>query len=237
MATQAQQVNFINSIAPIIQRIAAERGYHVCSPVIAQAICESNWGLSQLSLKYHNYFGLKCGSSWKGASVNMKTKEEYTPGITSEIRDNFRVYGSMEEGVKGYFDFISTKRYNALKNCTTPVQYLTEIKRAGYASSSTYVQTNTNIINKYHLTKFDKCGSLIIDNPKDLNPWNYILGNTYTTTVKLNVRNLPWGDVVKVYPKGTRFTNKGMMWYNNDIWMITPSGWVCTGKGERRYIE
>ena len=154
MPSNQQCKDFIAKIAPIIQKEAKARGYQVCSPVIAQACCESRYGFSGLA-KYHNYFGLKCGSSWKGASVNMATKEEYTVGTLTSIRDNFRTYSDMEEGVKGYYDFISTKRYANLKSAKTPLEYLERIKADGYATSSTYVNTNMNYILKHDLTKWD----------------------------------------------------------------------------------
>ena len=154
MPSNQQCKDFIVKIAPIIQKEAKARGYQICSPVIAQACCESRYGFSGLA-KYHNYFGLKCGSSWKGASVNMATKEEYTVGTLTSIRDNFRAYPNMEEGVKGYYDFISTKRYANLKSATTPREYLDRIKADGYATSSTYVNTNMNYILKHDLTNWD----------------------------------------------------------------------------------
>ena len=145
---------FINQIAPIIQREAKARGYKVCSAIIAQAVIESRYGESGLA-KYHNYFGMKCGNSWKGKSVNLSTKEEYTPGQLTTIKDNFRVYDSMEEGVKGYFDFISTNRYSNLKSAESAQVYLERIKADGYATSSRYVQTNIDCIRKYDLYKWD----------------------------------------------------------------------------------
>ena len=154
MASSAECKKFIAEIAPIIQKEAKARGYLVCSPVIAQACIESAYGLSGLA-KYHNYFGLKCGSAWTGKSVNMKTKEEYTTGTLTTIRDNFRVYDSMADGVKGYFDFISTKRYANLKTANTPQLYLERIKADGYATSSSYVNTNMNTILKWNLTTWD----------------------------------------------------------------------------------
>ena len=33
----------------------------------------------------------------------------------TSIRDNFRVFDSMEEGVKGYFEFIQLERYRNLQ--------------------------------------------------------------------------------------------------------------------------
>ena len=75
MALTSQQ--FINKIAPIIVKEAQARGYKFPSAIIAQACLESCYGRSLLSSKYHNYFGMKCGSSWKGSKAVLKTKEEY----------------------------------------------------------------------------------------------------------------------------------------------------------------
>ena len=155
MPSSAQQKEFINQIGPIIQEEAKARGYHVCSPIIAQACLESNYGVSTLSKPPHfNYFGMKCGSSWRGPSVNLATKEEYNSQLVN-IRDNFRVYSSMEEGVKGYFDFISTNRYANLKNATTPKEYLEFIKRDGYATSSSYVNSCMSVISRHDLERYD----------------------------------------------------------------------------------
>lgn len=158
---------FIDNIAPLIQSKAFALGYKYPSAIIAQAIVESNYNKSLLSKEYCNYFGMKCGSSWKGKSVNLKTKEEYSPGTLTTIKDNFRTYSSMVEGVKGYFDFISSKRYKNLKNATSPRNYLELIKKDGWCTSSTYVNTCMNIINKYNLTKFDT-------KPKTTNSRNWV---------------------------------------------------------------
>ena len=154
MPSSAQQKEFINNIGYIIQEEAKARGYKVCSPIISQACLESNYGVSQLSARWFNFFGLKCGSAWKGKSVNLATKEEYNSQLVN-IRDNFRVYSSMEEGVKGYFDFISTNRYANLKNATTPKEYLEFIKRDGYATSSSYVNSCMAVISRHDLERYD----------------------------------------------------------------------------------
>lgn len=155
MATSAQAKMFIKEIAPIVQKYATMYGYKVASPIIAQACIESAYGTSSLGKKYHNYFGMKCGSSWRGKSVNLSTKEEYTVGTLTNIKANFRVYDSMDQGVKGYFEFISAKRYANLKSANTAKEYLEFIKADGYATSSTYVTTNMNVVNRYDLTKYD----------------------------------------------------------------------------------
>ena len=163
MASAIQITSFINQIGPLVQREAKNRGYKFASPIIAQACIESNFGVSQLSSKYHNYFGLKCGKYWKGKSVNLKTREEYSVGTLTTISDNFRVYDDMLSGVAGYFDFINTPRYANLRDALSPLDYLQKIKADGYATSSSYVNTCMNCINKYNLTQFD--GNAAVGNP------------------------------------------------------------------------
>lgn len=200
MATKAQINSFISEIAPLIQKYAKLNGYKVCSTIIAQACCESNFGVSSLAAKYHNYFGMKCGNSWKGKSVNLKTKEEYKVGILSTIKDNFRVYESMEEGVKGYFDFISAKRYANLKTATTPKQYAELLKADGYATSSMYVNTLINYVTKYNLSQFD---------------WIFkqeIYAASNEITVDFNPFKEP-SDVIKLKSKG-----EGVKWVQWYLW-------------------
>lgn len=154
--TQAQAQAFIQTIAPLIRTEAEKRGYHSCAAVIAQAVIESAAGTSKLASVYHNYFGLKCGSKWRGASVNMATKEEYKVGTLTTIRDNFRAYDNMQEGVKGYYDFISSARYSNLKTATDYETYARYLKQDGYATSSTYVNTLVSTVKKYGLAQYDK---------------------------------------------------------------------------------
>ena len=146
---------FIEQIATYVKKYAYLYGIEVHSPIIAQAILESGWGKSSLASKYHNYFGLKCGGAWKGKSVNMATQEEYTVGVMTDIRDNFRVFDSMEDGVKGYFDFINYSRYANLKGVKDPEEYCRRIKADGYATSSRYVDSLLRVIRENNLTRFD----------------------------------------------------------------------------------
>ena len=146
---------FIEEIATYVKKYAGDYGIMVHSPIIAQAILESGWGRSTLASEYNNYFGLKCGGAWNGKSVNMATQEEYEVGVMTDIRDNFRVFDSMEDGVKGYFDFINYSRYSNLKGVTDPEEYCRLIKEDGYATSSTYVDSLLRVIYDNNLTRFD----------------------------------------------------------------------------------
>lgn len=168
MATTQQIKEHIATFGPIIQKYAKEYGYKVCSPIIAQSITETisskdPTGWSVLKYKYHNMFGMKCGTSWKPPKgcgcVNLKTGEEYTVGVITMIRDNFRTFPDYETGIKkgsgGYFDFISSKRYANLKDARTPAEYLNYLKADGYATSSKYVTNNLSLISKYKIDQYD----------------------------------------------------------------------------------
>lgn len=149
---------FIQKVAEKVRKYAPLYGICVHSPIIAQAIIESGWGKSGLASKYHNYFGLKCGSSWKGKSVNMTTKEEYKVGTMTNIRDNFRVFDDFDDGIRGYFEFINTSRYKNLKGVKSPEEYVRRLKADGYATSSKYVDNVMRVIRDNKLTRFDGNG-------------------------------------------------------------------------------
>ena len=149
---------FIQKVAEKVSKYAPLYGISVHSPIIAQAIIESGWGKSGLASKYHNYFGLKCGSSWKGGSVNMATKEEYKVGTMTNIRDNFRVFDDFDDGIRGYFEFINTSRYANLKGVKNPEEYVRRLKADGYATSSKYVDNIMRVIRDNKLTRFDGNG-------------------------------------------------------------------------------
>ena len=223
MASAKQQKDFIAAIAPLIQAEAKKRGYKVASAVIAQACIESAFGTSSLGYKYHNYFGMKCGNTWKGKSVNLSTKEEYSVGVLTNIKANFRVYDSMAEGVAGYYDFISSKRYANLKNASTAEQYLTNIKNDGYATSSTYVNTNMNIVRKYDLTKWDNFDAQVIP------PAPEMKGTLVeVTAVGLNVRSGPGvsNKIVAILFKGNRVTITEVQMNGKTKWGKCDKGWI-----------
>ena len=159
--SSAQAKEFIKHIAPMIQSEAKVRGYKICSVAIAQAIVEGAAGTSSLAKIYHNHFGMKCGKAWKGKCVNLRTKEEYTKGNLTTINDHFRVYDSDEEGVKGYYDFISAPRYANLKDASTPQEYAERLKLDKYATSSSYVNTLLSTVAKYNLGAYDEATGAI----------------------------------------------------------------------------
>lgn len=243
--------DFISQFADIVSSEASLRGYKFPSAIIAQACVESAFGESVLASKYHNYFGMKCGSSWTGSSVNMKTHEEIKGSLIS-IKDNFRTYATMEDGIKGYFDFISKSRYGNLKNATSSRDYLEKIKADGYATSSTYVNTVYDIVEKYNLTRFDI--TIVVDTESNIAA--YKVGNTYTLQTNVNVRTEPSKSAPLVtykrlsndgkkhdinkngaLDKGTVITCKDIHVDGASIWLKCPSGWLCAINNGEVYIK
>ena len=147
---------FIRSIAPIVQKYAAQYGYKYPSAVIAQACLESAYGASKLSAKYNNYFGIKGYPKWTGKLINMNTKEEYQPGQLTAVTSAFCWYDSVQDGIEGYFLFLERNpRYRNLHDATSAEDYLQKIRADGYATDYHYVQSCTNILYAYNLRQFD----------------------------------------------------------------------------------
>ena len=126
------------------------------SLTIAQAILESNWGRSMLSQKAYNYFGMKAGSSWKGATYNSKTQEQTPAGKPFTVNAAFRAYGSVAEGIRGYYVFLQYPRYQNLKGVTDYKEACRLIKADGWATDVKYTDKLIGLIEKYNLTRYDE---------------------------------------------------------------------------------
>lgn len=248
-----EQIKFIQTIAPIVQKYCKERGYKFASPIIAQATVESfkNDGLSQLAKTANNFFGMKGDPKyWKGETVTFTAHEEKNGKLVAQPGTPWRKYADMDSGVKGYFDFINTKRYACLKNAKSPQNYLELIKACGYATSSKYVQTNMQRIVMYNLTQYDNFSTIIPSTVK-----GYEVGKTYTLQANMYVRQSPNGEKLKfdnltedgkkhghfddegnaILNEGTRVTCKEISVVGSQTWLKIPSGWVCA-IGQKTYI-
>jgi len=124
------KTEYIRKMYSILVPMCKKYGYYnVAAGMIAQSIQEG-WN-SGLATKYHNYWGMKAGKSYKGKTVAMNNKAGNDPAV-------YRVYSSMEEGCKGYFDFLSYARYKPLKQCKTDTEYLEKIGPCGWNSNPGY---------------------------------------------------------------------------------------------------
>lgn len=149
---------FIEKIAAAVIKIAPEFGICVYSPVIAQACLESNYGTSTKGQK-NNFFGLKYRenrvSCHSGTFVDGSA-EQNPDGSYVSIVDQWYTFATIEDGVRGYFQFINTSRYQNLKGITDPLKYLQTIREDGYATSLKYVENVYNTLTSNNLQKYDK---------------------------------------------------------------------------------
>lgn len=163
----SKQTEFINKIAPIVQKYAGQYGFKCCSGIIAQACLESAWGSSDKAA-HHNYFGLKYRNGRVSCHIGYfkaGSKEEYVKGQITKIEGTWYAFASMDDGVKGYFQFITNGPYPhaLLKSADNPRSYLSLLKNAGYATSSNYVENNMRVVNQYDLIKYDKGGVIVAE--------------------------------------------------------------------------
>lgn len=126
------------------------------SLTIAQAILESNWGKSMLSQKAYNYFGMKAGSGWKGATYNAQTQEQTPAGQVFTINAAFRAYPNVQAGIRGYYVFLQYPRYANLKGVTDYKEACRLIKADGWATDVSYTDKLVSLIEKYGLVKYDE---------------------------------------------------------------------------------
>lgn len=125
-----------------------QRRYGIpASVTLAQMALESNYGQSELARKGKNFFGIRVGSSWKGARS----------WHTDDIPGYFRNYDSVLESIDDHSRLLMTDRYKRcrLYDCQDYHNWLVEIKRAGYASAKDYVQSCESIIMNYKLYLYD----------------------------------------------------------------------------------
>lgn len=162
---------FIPTIAPLVVSENKKRGNPLFSSVvIAQAICESNWGQSTIMMKANAIFGIKATSSWKGKVYNANTQECYDGSTYTNINACFRAYNSLQESISDYFDLITgLDRYKKAIHTQSPLECITAIKNGGYATSPTYINTIMSIINSNDLTKYDvEVVENSVDNSKNI---------------------------------------------------------------------
>ena len=152
MAITTAQTAFISKIASLItdKRILP-------SLTIAQAILESRWGKSGLTVKANALFGIKAGLTWKGKAINSKTFECYDKIKLTTILASFRAYNSWAESINDHTAFIvSNKRYAKVLAAKDYKTACYEIAQAGYATAPNYAASLISIIEGYKLYEYDK---------------------------------------------------------------------------------
>ena len=101
--------------------------------IVAQAAQETGWGKSAPG---NNFFGIK--SHGQGGGQNLAT-HEYVDGKRVNVNDSFRTFGSPEESVAGYADFIlQNPRYKPMMQAQGMDAQLAALGQSGYATDPNY---------------------------------------------------------------------------------------------------
>ena len=149
-----------------VKRVAEEgyREYGILpSLTIAQAILESAWGERHIG---NNIFGIKKGSSWTGRT-RLVTTTEYINGKKKVIKDEFRVYDSIEDSIRDYIKLIgSLSRYKIVRESKNYKEACINIRKAGYATDPNYSKKLIKIIEDNKLYRYDN-----INKEDDLHSW------------------------------------------------------------------
>ena len=149
---------------------AQERYGVPASVTLGQIMLESGGsyagGLSKLAYNDNNLFGIKAGSSWKGATVLYPTKE-YVNGSYITVNAKFRKYDSIADSIDDHGKLLASSIYTSkTANAKTLEEY---VKAMGsvYATAPNYADLLLNTIKTNNLDKYDNGDYSVGDNYGD----------------------------------------------------------------------
>jgi len=123
------------------------------SVTLAQGICESASGQSELSRKGNNHFGIKATSGW------VQNGGKYLVYTDDRPNEKFCQYASVADSYEHHSQFLKrNKRYSSLFKLS-PDDYkgwTNGLQNSGYASNKKYASSLQSIIEKNNLQKYDQ---------------------------------------------------------------------------------
>lgn len=219
---------FLNKVGTQAQKTSKKYGVYA-SLMLAQAALESSWGNSTLSTRAYNFFGMKAGTAWTGATYTARTAEQDSKGKTYYINAAFRKYSSYQDSFNDYgvkmrttLDAYGNLRYSAtwLENASSVSKAADAIKAAGYATDVNYPSKLKRLIKTYNLTKYDPVVSKTSYTAKIVKSGSaYLYPTDHSVSPKLST--ITAGQTVTVtktftYYNGTkRMYLKGLGWVNS----------------------
>lgn len=126
---------------------AEQKKYGIpASITLAQGILESGVGKSRLAAHHNNHFGIKC---WcKGKKKDCVNMADDSP------RDRFRIYTSAWHSYRHHSIFVKSMPLRTNEKSDYRA-WAKALKKAGYATKSSYAQDLIKLIERYNLQKFD----------------------------------------------------------------------------------
>jgi flagellum-specific peptidoglycan hydrolase FlgJ len=173
MATAAEKMKAFSSQYGSAAANAAKGSKIFPQTILSAAAVESAYGTSGLTRSGNNFFGVKKGSSWTGATVTMRTAEQTKEGKVYYVNAEFRKYPTPEDSFKDYVRLLSTSRYvNAgVTSAANPEEQFKAIQKAGYATDVNYANKLTSIYNHirdFNLSIIKSVGETVKNNKKTI---------------------------------------------------------------------
>jgi len=142
-------LDYINAFAPLA--IIEMKKYNIpASITLAQGVLESRSGRSELSLESNNHFGVKCHENWKG---------DYVIHDDEEKGECFRKYEHPLGSYQDHSLFLTSRpRYSFLFKLKQDdyKAWANGLKKAGYATDTSYPSKLIKIIEDYQLFLYDE---------------------------------------------------------------------------------
>lgn len=151
--TQSHVTEFQAKLMPYAEKASQATGIPALF-MLGQAALESGWGKRELrgedGTPSYNLFGVKAGSSWKGAVVESVTTE-YVDGVARKSVEKFRAYASYEDAFADYANLLrSNPRYaEVLAQAAQGLgaeRFAQGLQQAGYATDPNYADKLSQII-------------------------------------------------------------------------------------------
>ena len=139
----------------LMYRYAKYKEHPFPEAVAAQASYESRYGASEIARNANNIFGIKARKNTKGVyGLNVYraiTKEETRGGTEQYLYQNFEAFENLEDNWMAYIRVINRDRYirNGLREAKTNKEYITALKKGGYATEDYYINHLVLIIKRY----------------------------------------------------------------------------------------
>ena len=143
-ALTTSKEDFLRQLGPHAEKAARELGVDP-SALLAQAALETGWGRSVPSNAQgdssFNLFGIKAGSEWSGATVNVPTLE-FEEGIPVRKVERFRAYDSPADSFRDYAALIrDSSRYASARGAGDNIEaFASALQQGGYATDPHYAQ-------------------------------------------------------------------------------------------------
>lgn len=150
---QAEIADFQARLMPYAQQASQATGIPAVF-MLGQAALESGWGRREIrgadGTQSFNLFGVKAGSSWKGAVVETVTTE-YVNGTARKSVEKFRAYSSYAEAFHDYANLLrSNPRYaDVVSQAAQGLDadaFAQGLQSAGYATDPRYAEKLGRII-------------------------------------------------------------------------------------------